>query len=101
MLNRNQHKSVSELSETELRLTRLSVHPVTNIRSLTAYYTNIKVKKIIDKKQVSGYPKNTLLSRFNWLPDQSMIACLNTTVIGIEVWVLHIAEAKESIMQTL
>ena len=96
LLYRNQYKSIEELSETELRLAGLRINPVTNIGSRTNYYTNIKVKKIEDKDatQVSGLPDNARLSGFSWSPDETMIACLNTTTKGVEVWVLNIAEAK-------
>ncbi|WP_400077771.1 alpha/beta hydrolase family protein [Winogradskyella sp. R77965] len=96
LLYRNQYKSIAELSETELRLAGLRINPVTNIGSRTNYYTNLKVKKITDKDatQVSGLPEDARLSGFSWSPDESMIACLNTTTKGVEVWVLHIAEAK-------
>jgi dipeptidyl aminopeptidase/acylaminoacyl peptidase len=96
LLYRNQYKSIAELSETELRLAGLRINPVTNIGSRTNYYTNLKVKNIDDKEadQVSGLPKNARLSGFSWSPDESMIACLNTTTKGVEVWVLNISEAK-------
>lgn len=96
LLYRDQYKSIAELSETELRLAGLRINPVTNIGSRTRYYTNLKVKKTSDKdaKQVSGLPDNPRLSGFSWSPDESMIACLNTTSTGVEVWVLDIAEAK-------
>lgn len=95
LLYRNQYKSIEELSETELRLAGLRINPVTNIGSRTNYYTNIKVKKTkdIEAKQVSGLPDNARLSGFRWSPDESMIACLNTTSKGVEVWVLNIAKA--------
>ena len=93
---RNQYKSIQELSETELRLAGLRINPVTNIGSRTNYITNIQVKKVKDKEatQVSGLPDNARLSGFRWSPDETMIACLNTTSKGVEVWVLHIADAK-------
>jgi dipeptidyl aminopeptidase/acylaminoacyl peptidase len=96
LLSRNQYKSIAELSETELRLAGLRINPVTNIGSRTNYYTNLKVKKVQDKdaKQVSGLPEDARLSGFSWSPDESMIACLNTTTKGVEVWVLDIATAK-------
>ena len=96
LLYRNQYKSIAELSETELRLAGLRINPITNIGSRTNYYTNIKVKGVKDKdaKQVSGLPENARLSGFRWSPDESMIACLNTTSTGVEVWVLNIANAK-------
>ena len=93
---RNQYKSITELSETELRLAGLRINPVTNIGSRTTYYTNLKVKKTEDKdaKQVSGLPTNPRLSGFRWSPDQTMIACLNTTDKGVEVWILDINNAS-------
>ena len=96
LLYRNQYKSIQELSETELRLAGLRINPVTNIGSRTNYITNIQVKKVKDKEatQVSGLPDNARLSGFRWSPDETMIACLNTTSKGVEVWVLHIADAK-------
>ncbi|MEO1032681.1 MAG: prolyl oligopeptidase family serine peptidase [Bacteroidota bacterium] len=96
LLYRNQYKSIQELSETEMRLAGLRINPVTNIGSRTNYYTNIKVKQIEDAAatQVKGLPENARLSGFRWSPDETMIACLNTTPKGVEVWVLDIAEAK-------
>ena len=95
LLYRNQYKSIQELSETEMRLGGLRINPVTNIGSRTNYITNIKVKKVEDKDatQVSGLPENARLSGFSWSPDESMIACLNTTATGVEVWVLHVEKA--------
>jgi dipeptidyl aminopeptidase/acylaminoacyl peptidase len=96
LLYRNQYKSIQELSETEMRLAGLRINPVTNIGSRTNYITNLKVKKIKDQEatQVAGLPKDARLSGFRWSPDESMIACLNTTPKGVEVWVLNIADAK-------
>ncbi|RNC86772.1 MAG: S9 family peptidase [Winogradskyella sp.] len=98
LLYRNQYKSIEELSETELRLAGLRINPKTNIGSRTNYITNIKVKKIKDENatQISGLPENARLSGFRWSPDESMVACLNTTSKGVEVWVLNIANASVS-----
>lgn len=96
LISRNQYKSIAELSETELRLAGLRINPVTNIGSRTTFYTNLKVKKTSDKdaKQVTGLPENPRLSGFSWSPDESMIACLNTTDKGVEVWVLNVKEGR-------
>ena len=96
LIYRNQYKSIAELSETEMRLAGLRINPVTNIGSRTTFYTNLKVKKTGDKdaKQVTGLPKNPRLSNFRWSPDESMIACLNTTKTGVEVWILNVNEGK-------
>lgn len=94
LIYRNQYKSIAELSETELRLAGLRINPVTNIGSRTTFFTNLMVKKTGDKEatQVKGLPENPRLSGFNWSPDESMIACLNTTKTGVEVWILNIKE---------
>ena len=96
LLYRDQYKSIVELSESELRLAGLRINPVTNIGSRTNYYTNIKVKKIKEKeaKSIIGLPKNARLSGFSWSPDETKIACLNTTQTGVEVWILDIIAAK-------
>ncbi|WP_054852907.1 S9 family peptidase [Olleya sp. ITB9] len=93
---RNQYKSITELSETELRLAGLRINPVTNIGSRTTYYTNLKIKKTKDKvaKQISGLPAKPRLSGFRWSPDETMIACLNTTDKGVEVWIVDINKAS-------
>ena len=92
LIYRNQYKSIAELSETEMRLAGLRINPVTNIGSRTTFYNNLKVKKTSEKeaKQVTGLPKNPRLSGFRWSPDESRIACLNTTDKGVEVWVLNV-----------
>ena len=96
LIYRDQYKSIAELSEEELRLAGLRINPITNIGSRTTYYTNLKVQKTSSKipKQVTGLPENARLSGFRWSPDETKIACLNTTNTGVEVWILNIEEAK-------
>ncbi|MFH4967945.1 prolyl oligopeptidase family serine peptidase [Gaetbulibacter sp. M240] len=96
LVYRDQYKSIAELSEEELRLAGLRINPLTNIGSRTTYYTNLKVKKTSDKdaKQVTGLPQNARLSGFRWSPDESKIACLNTTDNGVEVWILNLVEGS-------
>lgn len=93
LLYRNAYKTIAELSEEELRLGGLRINPVTNIGSRTNYYNNIEVKKAFDKetKKVSGLPENPRLANFSWSPDEKMMAFTNTTLTGVEVWVLDIA----------
>jgi dipeptidyl aminopeptidase/acylaminoacyl peptidase len=96
LISRNQYKSIAELSETEMRLAGLRINPVTSIGSRTTFFNNLKVQKVgeTEAKQVSGLPSNPRLSNFRWSPDETMIACLNTTKNGSEVWILNIREAS-------
>lgn len=95
LLYRDAFKSIEELSEVELRLGGLRINPKTNIGSRTNYYNNIMVKKVsaVAGTQVSGLPQNPRLSSFSWSPNQKMIACLNTTSQGVEVWILDVENA--------
>jgi dipeptidyl aminopeptidase/acylaminoacyl peptidase len=95
LMYRDAYKSIAELSETELRLAGLRINPQTNIGSRTTYYNNLKVKKALSKEatQVKGLPKNPRLSNFSRSPNEKMIACLNTTENGAEVWLLDIEKA--------
>lgn len=96
LIYRDAFKSIAELSAKEMRLGGLRINPKTNIGSRTTFYNNLKVKKAtdVDTRQVSGLPDNPRLSGFSWSPNQKMIACLNTTTSGVEVWVLDIEQAK-------
>ncbi|MDO1501212.1 prolyl oligopeptidase family serine peptidase [Winogradskyella maritima] len=96
LIYRDQYKSIAELSEKELRLAGLRINPVTNIGSRTTFFNNLKVKKTTDENatQVKGLPDNARLSGFRWSPNEKMIACLNTTNTGVEVWILDIASAS-------
>ena len=91
-LYRNNYKSISDLSEKELRLGGLRINPKTNIGSRVTYYNNVKIKNLKDKKgqtkQVIGIPENAKLTNFSWSPDQTKIALTNTTSEGVELWLL-------------
>lgn len=93
-LYRNNYKSISDLSEKELRLGGLRINPKTNIGSRVTYYNNVKVKNLKHKKgnikQVNGIPSNAKLSNFSWSPDQTKIALTNTTIDRVELWILSL-----------
>ena len=96
MLYRDSYKTIAELSEPELRLGGLRINPDTNIGSRTTYYNNVKIKKTGEKepRQVNGLPDNPRLANFSVSPDETMIALTNTTVQGVELWVLDLAKAE-------
>lgn len=95
LLYRDAYKTITELSETEMRLGGLRINPKTNIGSRTNYSNNIKVLNIADKKetQVKGLPDAPRFSNFSWSPDQKKMAFTQTTTTGVEVWVLDIPSA--------
>lgn len=93
---RDQYKSISELSEEELRLGGLRINPKTNIGSRTTYYNNIKVKKASEKepRQLNGIPENARLSSFSMSPNEKYMAFLNTSDNKVELWVADIENAS-------
>ena len=96
LLYRNQYKSIEELSETELRLGGLRINPVTNIYSRTRYYNRIVVLDVNKGKEanVENLPEKVRLANFSWSPDQSKMAFTNTTLKGVELWVVDIKKAS-------
>lgn len=100
LLYRNFYKSIEELSKEELRLGGLRIDPTTNIGSRVTYFNNLKIKRLnkegADIIQVKGLPGTPKLTNFRWSPDQSKMALTNTTLNGVEVWVLDIKSASVS-----
>ena len=97
---RDNYKSISDLSEKELRLGGLRINPKTNIGSRVTFYNNVKIKNLKERKgsvnQVKGLPENPKLSNFSWSPDQTKIALTNTTGEGVELWMLDLEKGAVS-----
>ncbi len=95
---RNAYKTIEELSEEEMRLGGLRINPKTNIGSRTNYVNNVKVKNMQTKDQrvreIEGLPSNPRLANFSWSPDQTKIACTNTTTKGVELWVVDLHKSN-------
>ena len=93
---RNTYKTLEDLSQDEMRLGGLRVNPITNISSTVTYINNLKVRKIKDKAeiQVNGLPTNALITNVSWSPNEKKIAFTNTTLKGVELWVIDVATAS-------
>lgn len=100
---RDAYKSIAELSEPEMRLGGLRINPNTNIGSRTRFFNNLKVKKATEKdaRQVLGIPENPRLSSFTISPNQKMVAFLNTTDSGVQLWLADIESASARQLSTL
>ncbi len=88
LVYRDQYKSISELSEKELRLAGLRINPTTNIGSRTTYYNNIEVMDVASKKikAIKGLPENPRIANLRWSNDERKIAFTQTTPSGVELW---------------
>jgi len=101
LLYRDTYKTISELSQEELRLGGLRIDPKNNIGSRVTYSNNLRVQSLkasSDKglTQVQGLPAQARMTSFTWSPDQSMMAFTNTTDRGVELWILDIKAATAS-----
>lgn len=93
---RNTYKTLKDLSQEEMRLGGLRINPITNISSTVTYINNLKIRKIKDKveMQVSGLPKNALITNVSWSPNEQKIAFTNTTLTGVELWIIDVVSAS-------
>lgn len=92
---RNTYKTLEDLNQEEMRLGGLRINPITNISSTVTYINNLKIRKIKDKAeiQVSGLPKNALITNVSWSPNEKKIAFTNTTLNGVELWIIDVISA--------
>ncbi len=95
---RNTYKTLDDLNQEEMRLGGLRINPVTNISSSVTYINNLKIRKISgkDEIQVSDLPQNAKITNIAWSPNEKKIAFTNTTVTGVELWIIDVATAKAS-----
>ena len=97
-LYRDSYKSISELSDPEIKLAGLRLNPNSNSRSRTNYYNNIMISKInqIGKgaRQVKGLPELPKLANIRWSPDQKKVAMTNTTKDGLELWYVDLESLR-------
>jgi dipeptidyl aminopeptidase/acylaminoacyl peptidase len=95
----NTYKSLSDLSQEEMRLAGLRINPKTNIGSTVTFVNNLKYKSALldpELKQVEGLPENPKLAYFSWSPDQMKLAFTNTTETGVELWYFDFSTGKAS-----
>ena len=97
-LYRDNYKSISELSDPEIKLAGLRLNPNSNSRSRTNYYNNIMISKINHigegAKQVKGLPELPKLANIRWSPDQKKVAMTNTTKDGLELWYVDLESLR-------
>ena len=89
---RDAFKSLSDLSQPELRLAGLRINPKTNISSTISYSTNIKYKKITEKDvhQIANLPDDARIAYTSFSPDETKVAFTNITDDGVELWFIDL-----------
>ena len=89
---RDAFKSLSDLSQPELRLAGLRINPKTNISSTISYSTNIKYKKLNEDElhQIANLPDDAHIAYTSFSPDETKVAFTNTTDKGVELWYIDL-----------
>ncbi len=89
---RDAFKTLSDLSQPELRLAGLRINPKTNISSTTSFFNDIKYKKLNSQalQQIANLPADARITHTLFSPDETKLAFTNTTDKGVELWVIDL-----------
>ena len=89
---RDAFKTLSDLSQPELRLAGLRINPKTNISSTTSFFNDIKYKKLNSQalQQIADLPADARITHTLFSPDETKLAFTNTTDEGVELWVIDL-----------
>lgn len=100
LLARRNLPSIAELAEPELHLAGFRINPRTNGPGMTgsgaiAYLTGITFEDIATgaRREVKG-PPEARLAYPRWSPDGTLLAFVNATRSGLELWVAEAATGK-------
>lgn len=88
----NMYKTISELSEPEMKLAGVRINPKTNSPSGARYYTKLSIQltRSAEPVFVKGLPAEPHLTNISWSPDEQLIAATHITETGLELWVIDV-----------
>lgn len=96
------HPSIKQLAQRELRIGGLRIHPKSNTASRESYYKSLTILSLETKKSVivtsNSLPQDPNISRVSWSPKGDKIGFTITESTGVSLWV---ADAKTGIAHKL
>lgn len=96
VLRRDGYQSIEDLAKDELRIAGTRLDPVRYTSSRMRYYKSFSLLNTkTGLEYIVNYPSNGRFSFFQWSPDEKKIAYINTTVYGVELWILDV-DKRES-----
>ncbi|WP_291910822.1 prolyl oligopeptidase family serine peptidase [Chitinophaga sp. CB10] len=105
ILEKSSYPTIEELSQPEYRLAGSRINPANFGPSRAPYYTAIKIKNLVAKKEysVTGLPANARISGISWSPSQKRIAFTVSDNNSITLWVADVATgaAKQATQRKL
>jgi dipeptidyl aminopeptidase/acylaminoacyl peptidase len=93
ILTRDNLPTIAELSEPELRLAGMRINPRTSGPSRERFMNGVTFQSIADGSRIeAALPVGVQLSDPAWSPDGTMLAVVNTTAAGLELWVVDASD---------
>ena len=88
--------SLKDLASEELRIGGIRINPNNNGSSRSGYYTNIKIKKLNENKEIklTGLPATLKITHFSWSPDGEKLAFTIEKDNIIELWFAKVSQMK-------
>ncbi len=96
LLQRSESPTIEDLAQEELRLAGVRFNPANHSPSRSGYTIGMSIKDIATgaEKQVTGIPTNAKITSMTWTSDGNMMAFLNMTDTGNEVWLFDLNAAS-------
>lgn len=93
---RNPYKTLSDLSQTEVRLAGVRINPKNHSDATLRYLNNLKLRTINSNQeiQVQGMPEQARIAHLRFSPDEKKIAFTHTSDTQVELWIIDVASAK-------
>lgn len=90
------HPTIADLAQPELRLAGLRINPRTNGPSRATAFVDLGLVPVQsgEARPVEGLPADARITEMRWSPDGQRLAFLHTARDGIELWVLDLAAAR-------
>ncbi len=96
---RDPYKTLSDLSQPELRLAGLRINPQNYSDATARFLNNLKLRALDgkDEIQVQGLPVHPRISHLLMSPDEKKIAFTHTSEHSVELWIIdrHSAKARK------
>jgi len=96
LLQRSESPTIEDLAQEELRLAGVRFNPANHSPSRSGYTTGMSIKDIATgaERQVSGVPADAKITSMTWTTDGNIMAFLNMTDTGNEVWLFDLKSAS-------
>ena len=88
--------SIKDIASKEIRIGGIRINPNNSGRSRSGYYTNIKIKKLNNDKEINltGIPETMKITHFSWSPNGENFAFTIEKDNIIELWYAKVSQMR-------